>query len=251
MFNVLLPAVLSLSTAGCTTAVVEDTGDPTSTWTPPGTLSIWPNGIDFGTVILGDQASELVSLTNEGEGDLEIYDVSFDDDNQRAHWSIEGETSGVISPTNSIELAVVLLPQDTSDPAVRLVVLSDDPDARESSVSLTATVEGESDIRIDPDNGINMGTVTVGESDTFSVLIANDGTGDLMIESALFSEDSDSLTLEIDPTGTSLSPNSESGLALIRFAPKEAGTTTDTLVIACNDPNQGTVELTVAGVAED
>ena len=238
-----------LLSAACKAVVISDTGTEVQLDAPTGTLVISPEVLDLGTLSLGDQANDLVTLTNEGEGDLEIFDVNLGDDNQRAHWSVDGPVSAVLSPADTINLVVVLTPQDTTDPTVTLIVVSDDPLDHQKSIEMTAVVEGQPDIRVDPETTLNMGPITVGEIETQPVVIANDGTDELSITSATFTEKSDVFSLDVDPTGSSIEPQSEAGLAMVRFVPTEPGSFMNTLLIESNDPTTPEVQVLVIGVA--
>lgn len=213
---------------------------------PPGQIQVVPSAIDFGALELWSETVADLELSNTGTGDLALHDVQFDDDRQRAHWTLDGGLSGTLSPGESVTIVVVAHPTSLDDPSVHLLVLSDDPGDGRVSVALSASVYGIPDIGVDPPITLDLGNAAVGESATGMVHIGNGGTDDLEVEAVTLAGDS-AFTLDVDPTGTVVRAGDQDGLAIVRFTPTESGEATGTLSFATNDPDEPTATVALVG----
>lgn len=244
-------AAIVLMLAACTGGTAQlDSGDPPAP-TPPGQLALSPTEISFGTVPLGEARTNTVLLQNVGDGPLRIHDVQFQDDQARAFWTVSGGTSGVLAAGEQTELAVRLDARTIGSLDARLLVLSDDPAEETQRVSLQATSEGAPAARLSPTGVLDFGVVVFGETPTAVVTIANDGTAPLQVlEASLVGADS-SFSITVDPTGTTVAPQSEDGLVQLRFSPPAAGTWTNSLVLHTNDPTSPEVLIALTGIATE
>lgn len=240
------PSVIVAGAMLLLAACGEPTQEPSADEGPPGQINVYPTVLDLGELRVQQQASSSFRISNVGAGPLEVYDVAFSDDTRRPHWLLSGGRSGVLAPGESIELGVVARPLDLSNPAVQLLVRSDDPSNAQVSVQLLADARGEPSIRVEPGQ-LSFGAVSIGESVTQQVQILNDGTEPLGIDSVVFVNYSPGFSLGVDPSGALIEPERDDGLIEVTFTPREAGVSTDRLVIRSDDPDAPEVELVVTG----
>ncbi|MFT5680645.1 MAG: hypothetical protein ACI8RZ_001551 [Myxococcota bacterium] len=212
----------------------------------PGQINVSHPLLDFGAVKLHEESSQIVGISNLGEGPLQIYDVAFSDDTRRPHWRLSGGLSGELASGSGVELEVVVRPQDLTDPDVTLIILSDDPETPEISLPLYADVEGTPDIRLTPDT-LSFGAVVEGDSVTLPIEIANDGSADLLIKSVSFTGGGASFSLAVDPTGVNIAPQNADGLVMVEFLPQALGVITDNIVIVSNDPDTPSATVVLTG----
>ena len=217
----------------------------------PGDITVSPGYLEFGELPLGEEARQSFTITNEGAGALQVYDVAFDDDSRRAHYTLLGALSGQIEPGASAAIEVVLLPRDLSGLATNLQVHSDDPDEPSVSVALRAQAVGVADVRLDPPGTLALGTCTLGDTLFGDVNIANDGTDDLLISAVeLIDPVPGTFSLLVDPTGSRLAPDAEDGLIRVGFGAAAPGDYSASITIHTNDPIDPAVTLVVTARAE-
>jgi len=240
------PLLLALLLPACADGTSQDKGG-TVAEEAPGQIQVSPSTIDFGALALHEVARTDLVVTNTGKGPLELYDVQVDDDTLRPHWTLEGGLSGQIDPGRSTVITVVARPMDIVDPSMHLLIASDDPGDPLVDVAVSASVYGVPAIRLDPATTLSVDSVTVGESSTAMVHIANDGTDDLEITSVELLDDTGAWSVSVDPSGSTVRPQSEDGLIMLSFAPTQAMAYTNTLVVESNDPANPAVSLTVSG----
>ncbi|MBN1334748.1 MAG: choice-of-anchor D domain-containing protein [Deltaproteobacteria bacterium] len=214
---------------------------------PPGSLDVDVTLLDFGTLDPGASESHSVSLSNLGEGTLEIWDVTFQDDRVRAHWSVEGTLTGPLDPGESRVLSVTFAPRTVGDLPAELKIVSDDPDDPEHGVVLVGACSGTPQLGLSSTT-VDFDEVVLGNHLELDLWFSNWGTGDLTLDSvALANPDDPTFELIVDPTGTILAPGEENGLAVIRFTPVYNGAWYGSLFVESNDPANPEVQVTLVG----
>ncbi|WP_276255294.1 right-handed parallel beta-helix repeat-containing protein [Halomontanus rarus] len=113
---------------------------------PPGPeLAVSPESVAFGTVDVGSSADETVTVSNTGDEDLQVNDVSLTGID--AGEFRESEDGFTLTPGDTRDVTVSFSPTFDGTKTADLVVESDDPDTPTVSVALTGT--GESDAGTD------------------------------------------------------------------------------------------------------
>jgi len=212
----------------------------------PGSILVSPESIDFGEILLQTEQTCYVTIENQGEGTLQIFDVVLADDSQRPHWSVEGGLSGFMEPGEQVGLIITAQPRSLDNSSTGLLIRSDDPDRSEVSVPMSIEVYALPSLRVDPPEVLELGTVQVGDSGTADVIIANDGYADLYVNEVSLSESSP-FSIEIDATGTQVRSRTEDGRIRIRFTPEAAGSFTQSLTSETSDSAAGPWTLVVQG----
>ncbi len=213
----------------------------------PGAITVSPESMDFGEMeILTEQVS-YISIRNDGNGPLQVFDVAFSSDSQRPHWSLEGGLSGFLDPGQEIGLTITAHPMTLDSPNSGLMIRSDDPDRPEVSIPLSASVYALPELRVDPADVVELGIVAIGETGKADVIIGNDGYADLYVNQVSISNNSSAFDIEIDASGTTIPARSEDGRIRIRFTPISAGSFTETLTIETTDPVMSSWSLVIQG----
>ncbi|MCF7810989.1 choice-of-anchor D domain-containing protein, partial [bacterium] len=233
-----------------------DTGDPNSPedsdrtradmgvfhynqWVGP-RIVLDPEALDYGEIIV-DQSSDLtLTISNIGNEDLTVTDVSIEGDYYSSDF--EGEIN--IEVDNSHELTVTFTPGELGDLAATLTITSNDPVNDVITVDLTGIgVAEEPIIVIDPEN-LDFGFVVVDQTAELTLTISNDGHADLHItdisvrgEPTFLSAFEDEIVIGID----------ESTELTVSFTPDAEGDFEGTLTITSDDPNRETVDVALAG----
>jgi len=242
MYRIPLFTLALLSTACDST---DDSGP--AVVEPPGALDVDVTILDFGTLGVGESESHAVTLSNLGQGDLTVWDVRFQNDTVRAHWSIDDPSSGTLEPGGTRAITVSFAPRAIGELPADLVILSDDPDAPERSVSLLGECWGTPQIGLSKTT-LDFGEVEIGTSDEQDLWFSNWGNGDLtLIDVVLGNPDDPTFSLLVDPTGTVLAPGAENGLAVLRFTPIYNGSWYGSLFIESDDPVTPEIQVTLVG----
>lgn len=138
-------------------------------------IALAPTAVDFGEVLLGQSAQQLVTVSNFGTTDLTLFDIYIEGG---VDFSQSNDCPATLLPAEACQVAVTFTP--TLDGVLNdsLTVLSDDPDQPAVSVSLSGT-----GVTLLPDLTVtNISTpnrMTGGTLATLGVTIANQGSADV------------------------------------------------------------------------
>ncbi|HEB74979.1 MAG TPA: choice-of-anchor D domain-containing protein [Nitrospirae bacterium] len=224
---------VALSGTGTTTTVLEPN------------ISVTPTTLAFGNVVVGTtSAPQTVTISNTGTADLTVTNVVLTGDTD---FDVASTTCTVpvLAPGASCSADVVFTPSSLGGKTALVTIYSDDPDTPSLEVTLTGTgVAAEPDITVTP-TSVDFGSVTVGDSDSRTVTVKNDGTADLVITSVSTPADPFSVT-DDGCSGQTLAP-ADSCTVTVDFAPTSAGTFSDSIVISSDDPDESTVTVSLSG----
>ena len=100
----------------------------------PPVLSSGPNTISFGVLPVTQSLTKTITLTNRGLSDLEIYDISIEDD-------LEGNfdyvnACGIITQGTSCGIEVAFSPQTIGKKTGTLAIISNDPVRQKKTIRL-------------------------------------------------------------------------------------------------------------------
>ena len=96
-------------------------------------ISINPDYVDFGDVIIGNTANFDIEISNDGTLPLEIFSISI---NSGDNFSVENSTL-IIEPGDSYITSISYTPDIVGSDAGELLVVSDDPNEQEYSISFS------------------------------------------------------------------------------------------------------------------
>ncbi|MFN8537727.1 MAG: choice-of-anchor D domain-containing protein [Thermomicrobiales bacterium] len=206
---------------------------------PTPALTISPAVLNFGSVSVGANASQTVTLSNTGSAPFNITGIS----GAGGAFSVSGNgcTGTTLNPGDSCTFAVTFAPTAAGATSVTLSISDTAPG---NPHSLSATGTGVSNVLSFTPSPLNFGQIAVGSGSTLGVLITNTGNGPVAIASVTglggggpFSYVGNSCA------GITLAPG-DSCAVNVQFAPTTIGLFSD--AIRVNGP--GAVLLATSGV---
>ncbi len=209
-----------------------------------------PAGIDFGEIIVSENASAIVRIHNQGLINLHLLAVALTGANASQFSILSGGEARTVGVGDSTSVVVRFLPTTTGTKVAALRITSDDPDA--AVVDIVCTGVGipppAPDIDVVPMVADFGGVFVTTGSATQSVTIRNEGNATLDIGSTtILGTDATSFTLTSGGAPLTLSPGASATLSL-GFAPATSGTKTATLRIQSNDPDEATWNVVLSGI---
>ncbi|MFQ6092235.1 MAG: choice-of-anchor D domain-containing protein [bacterium] len=197
---------------------------------------------DFGEVIVGTTAEWAMLVFNRGTDSLIVYSVT-----------PEPSDFGVITPTfprrvapdDSLWVVVTFTPSSAGAVTGSLIVVSDDPD--EDEWTLTVEVRGTGILV--PDIALSktrhdFGTVSIGHFGDWELLIYNFGSVDLIVDDVSSDNSDFGVTF---PTFPQEIPPGGHLHVVVTFTPTSEGLITGALTATSNDPDEGTSKVTLMG----
>ena len=153
-------------------------------------ISVSPEAIDFGSLTVGDNASDSVEISNEGVGDLTFTSIATSSTVDLAI-SADTCTGTSLATSESCSVTVTFAPQAAGDLAQSLDIVSNDPGGT-VNVLLTSSVQEVPAPRIVVTDEIDFGDLMVGEEGQRGLRIRNQGTLPLNIAGIDLSEETGS-----------------------------------------------------------
>jgi hypothetical protein len=206
------------------------------TETPDPALMVEPDELDFGIIPASTTASDVVTLTNNGDAALDVSNLSI---SGMTSFSISGEAPiGLLGPGESVEVWVTYDPTTTTETAT-LTVSSDDPVNPEILVPLRGDA-GFPALSADP-NPVEFTSVELGVETLETVTLENVGGDTLVIDSMILL--GDPFWFVEEPTfPITMEPGEQRELEL-GFSSEEDGFYDGTLWITTNAPSPTTTVM--------
>ncbi len=206
-------------------------------------IKLDPTEIDFLTVPMGQDVTRTLTLSNLGDGDLEIkaltiakaaptfFEVLTDDGKTYKGNAapIALDPPWVLAPGAAKSMTVTFHGLDTVGHGADLTFSSNDGAKPEATVALKAN-QKVACIKILPDKLLNWGAVLVGQASVKTVTMTNCGSEVLSLDKFALADDKDTAFL-LDLTTILLGPNN-AGTAPINVAPNQIVT----VPITCTPP---------------
>jgi uncharacterized membrane protein len=212
----------------------------------PPDIALSADAIEYETTLVGDSSDETLTISNDGEADLNVILNVLGDEGFSV--PVDDETEITVLGGESVDVIVTFTPVDGGDFAAFLVVESDDPDAEQAI--LIVTLSGDALVPVAgialSDDTIDFGTLLVGDSASETLTIENTGISDLEVELELEGD------MVFSVTGETMFTISGGGSADVEVVaePDADGDFAGTLVVNSNDPENPSldVDLSVTGV---
>ena len=139
-------------------------------------ISLTPSAIDFGDVIVGQSAEQLVTVSNFGTTELTLTYITVEGG---IDFSQTNDCPAILQPTEACQIAVTFTPSLDGVLSDALTILSNDPDQPAADVSLSGT-----GVTLLPDLTVteisSPRTMTGGRIATLGMTIANQGSTDVI-----------------------------------------------------------------------
>lgn len=201
-----------------------------------------PDALAFGDVVVLQSASQEIYISNGGRAPLEVA------------LAIEGgdgtfsvaESSHTVEPDDTWTVPVTFAPSTFLDFAGALKITSNDAESPSLTIALTGTgVDAPTpDIELDA-LAVDFGTVDLGDHDTRYLEIRNVGDANLEI-GTLVQQGSGAFHLVSDPSRSIVAPGASLPV-ILEYEPANDLGDTATLTIPSDDPDEGSVTVTLLG----
>jgi hypothetical protein len=212
-------------------------------------LEGYPNS---GAIVLNDKWNCLFNAfqamnfnaDNDGDGKLDIVELIENEIRFLSiHWLSVNPISGLtpLADSTLVEVTFDATNRYGGNYFADIIIASNDPDEPEIKVPAHLHVTGVPDIALSEDL-LDFGIVFNGYSTTDTLIISNVGTDLLTIND--ISIDNSDYTLDI--TNFTLDPE-EVQKIVVTLTPSSLGTIIGTLTIACDDPDERTIDITLRG----
>jgi hypothetical protein len=199
-------------------------------------INVSPTSINFGDVSVGSSKTVTLTITNTGASVIKIQNIYSSIPEVTTNPSTGNLTAG-----GSLVVAVTFKPTARGNYSGELVIVSDDSSKPSVTVPFTGTSSYATGIDVSP-TSINFGSVSVGQSATNYVRVANNGTSDLNV--SVFVTAGTPFT--VSPSSFTLRPGQFQTL-IVTFAPTEKGSFSSALTIISDDKNTPKVVVSLIG----
>ena len=233
---VLFPTIALLN--GCAGLVTAQTGG-----TQKGMFQLSTNSISFGSVTVGKQVTQSVSVTNPGPVAIHITQATV----SNGQFSVSGLSMPVaLGVGQSSNFSVAVDASSAGSIAGTLTVTGDSGSSPVvANLSATAAAATQPQLSVTP-SAINFGTVTVGSKGTAGLVLNNTGSASLTISSIGVTGSMFAVSGVTTPQTINAG---QSVQASVVFSPTGTGNDTGSLTIASNDPNNPSVSVALNGTA--
>lgn len=226
------------SCAGYTTTAATQSGG-----SGPGVLSPSATTVSFGSVAVGSNATQSLSITNTGTAAVNVSSATI----SGAGFTITGGNLATsIGVGQSVTAQIQFAPTSSGASSGTLTVTSD---ASNSPLAVSLTGTGtQPGLSISPAS-LSFGNVNVGQNSSQSVTLTNTGNSNLVISQATVSGSG------FSTSGLSLPATLSAGQSAsmnVQFAPAAAGGATGSITLTDGAPNSPqTISLAGSGVASN
>ena len=160
-------------------------------------ISVIPTQITFDSVLMGSMDTKLLTISNEGEGDLVIDEIVIENDETGDLRLVTGFTDILtIEPGRDHVVSVIYEPTQAAILDGDIVIHSNDRDRKEFRVPVGTTGLFPF-ISVNP-TVVDFGRVTEGSVNTIEVVITNRGTAPLVIRDMLLAGGADFTAPELE-----------------------------------------------------
>ncbi len=208
-------------------------------------ITVSPPSYNYGSVAVGQGASQTINIKNDGSANLSVTGGSLAGSNS-AEFGLVGTSSFVLAPGASQNVQVDFTPASVGSKSASLSIASDDPDEPSVQVSLQGTgAIWAPDISVTPTSR-DFGAVAVTQSGSQSFVIKNNGTSALNVTSTdLTGPNFEDFSVS-NGGAFNLTPGASRTL-LVGFSPSSEGAKNAVLELASDDPVKSLVAVNLSG----
>ena len=215
-------------------------------------ITVTPPVINFGDLQAtgGAEATDIVTITNDGDVDLRIEDFYVDD--ETGPFTVEAISSVLIAPNGNANFAVTFAPQTAAENRGYVYIESNDPATPVAEVQLNGT--GIAPVIDITPSEYDFGMLYVGCDSSQPLTISNIGTADLIIDAFDWSTASNDLSFDAlepvnGPLPWTIAP-SQSVDIFVDYAPLDSISDASFLTVSSNDPYLPEKLVTQSGLGE-
>ncbi|KPJ98329.1 MAG: hypothetical protein AMK71_11550, partial [Nitrospira bacterium SG8_35_4] len=220
--------------------------------------SVSPAGdlqLPFGNVTEGSSSNQTVTVRNGGNADLVIGSIAQSNPVAYPFSILNDYCSGqTVSPSSDCTLSVRFSPGAAGQYSDSFNIPSNDQDEDPVTISVSGTGEAmplpdvsvSDSVAPERDLLVPFGNVTEGASSQQTITVTNAGNADLVIAGIA---SNNPLSAPFNCSGQTISPSSSCTLT-VRFGPSATGSYNDSFDISSNDPDEGSVTVSVSGRGE-
>ncbi|RMF65428.1 MAG: choice-of-anchor D domain-containing protein, partial [Calditrichaeota bacterium] len=215
---------------------------------PEPDISVTPNELDFGQILVDSSATAFLQIKNSGDTTLTVNATELSGPDAAAFRVTGGAAPFDLAAGDSQTVEVTFTPTTPGAKTAVLSVRSNDPDQGEVQVPLSGTALPVAVPDIDVSStALQFGQVPVGGMDITSLLISNVGTAVLEVDAVrVVGDDADQFRTQVGDSAFQVAP-SESKVVFVSFHPASLGTKFASLEIVNNDPDEDTVRVALEG----
>jgi len=204
------------------------------------------DGLNFGSVFVGETKEKIIRLSNKGTADLEIKSIRIEGDKDVfSLGSIKkAETQcSVLRPGETCIITVFYKPDGFKQNYGRLVIETNDKNNPRFEISLSGigTEKPEPDIFVE--KSVNFGIVEIGKSVEKTIEIQNRGKAELVVENIVVSENGN---FELNGNCSIIKPEEKCQLKVV-FHPTKEGEIIGSLKVISNDPDEPEIDVNLTG----
>jgi len=208
-------------------------------------IAVSPSSLAFGSVTVGGFLTKSLTVSNNGLSTLAIATITISG-SDAAMFTQTNDCSAPLAPAGSCTVNVTFTPTSQGAKTATLAISSNDPDTPNLNVALSGTGLVP-DIALDT-FALSFGTVPIGSSSSRTVTVSNTGDAPLIITSITISGTDVGMFSQTNTCcGAPVPPNGGSCTITVTFTPASAGAKTGTLAIASNDPDEGSLSVSLSG----
>ena len=212
---------------------------------------------DFGSVLIGTNASLTFTITNSGTADLTGLNITIDGADA-TQFTVTTNAVAPVSPNGSTTFTVRFTPISSGLKTAALHIANNDSDENPFDITLTGT--GTNVVVLAPEIAVeqplgadivdggsrDFGLVLVGTNASLTFSITNSGTADLTgLNITIDGADATQFTVTTNAVAP-VSPNGSTTFT-VRFTPISSGLKTAALHIANNDSDENPFDITLTG----
>lgn len=218
-------------------------------------LEIDRSPLDLGAVAIGGSARRELTIRNLGAVDRHVESLAFMP-NSSPEFSVHATpSSGAIPAAGELVVTVTYRPNNVGGDEGTLRIVTDDPvnsDPVDIVVRGRGVAQPVPQLEVEPLSRIvDFKTVKIGSESVKTVTLRNAGGATLTVQSiAIRAGSSTDFTLRGTPQSAEIAPNGGELEVLVVYTPTAARTVGGTLSIESDDPDEGSVRVTLRGTGE-
>ena len=209
-------------------------------------IQVDPTAIDFGVVNIPQSKDTTIVVSNDNCQTLEVTEtnlVGADPD----EFAIIGGAAPFSVPTGGIHtISIQFIPSSDGTKNATLEIVNNAPGKSPTNVALSGDGCSPPDISVIPDSW-DYGVVNVGLTEDKIFVVSNTGCRVLQVTATnLVGDDPDQFSIVAGLAPFSVAPGGTENIT-VRFEPTTGGSKSAILQVTSNDPDEGTVNIDLAG----